>query len=134
MTTGKPSPASDPRPPDLWPDLSEESAPPSPAADRLRSAGGLVVAAVGIVMACLFTVALDGIRGFSPRPDAAALFYRTIGLSELALTPAGRQGRRPDPLPLSIDGRYLPLLPQEDPGVLPLLKAGQLTASRTTTP
>jgi len=100
----------------------------------LRPAGWLVATAVGIVLASFFTVALDGIRGRAAQPDAAAPLYRAIGLNELALTPAGRPGRRPDSLPMRIDGRFLPVLPQENPAVLPLLEAGQLAPSRATAP
>ena len=134
MTTGKPSPASAPRPPDSRPKPSRGCASPHPASDRLRSAGWLVVAAASILAACFLTVALDEVRGSAARTDAAALFYRAIGLNELALTPSGRQGRRPDFLSVRIDGRFLPVLPRENPDVLPLLEAEKLTPPGATAP
>ena len=134
MTTGKPSPASAPHPADPRPEALREWASRHPAGDRLRSAGWLVVTAVGIVAAGFLTVALDGIRGRAAQPDAAASLYRAIGLNELALTPAGRQERRSDSIPMRIDGRFLPSLPQQNPGVLPLLESGQLAAPRAAAP
>ena len=108
-----------------------QSAPP---ADRIRSAGWLAGAAAAMVIVCLITVALDGIRAAAPRPDAAAVLHRAIGLSELALVPSGQLARRTDALPVSADGRYLPTLPRETPGVVPLMDAGRLAAPRKATP
>jgi hypothetical protein len=105
-----------------------------PPVDRLRAAGWLVGLAAGIVVLCILTVTLDSVRGFSPQPDAAASLCRAIGLCELALTSAGREARRPDGLPTSIDWRYLPALPRDDPGVFPLLDAGQLATTQAATP
>ena len=103
-------------------------------ADRLRSAGWLVGAAVAMAALCLITVALDGIRGASPRPGEATALYRAIGLNELALVPAGQLARRTEVLPGFTDGRYLPTLPRGNPGVVPLMDADRLDAPRKTDP
>ena len=107
---------------------------PAQPSDRLRSAGWLVGAAVAMVMVCLITVALDGIRGVLSRPEADAALYRTIGLNELALVPAGQLARRTEVIPGFTDGRYLPTLPRGNPGVVPLMDADRLAASRKAAP
>ena len=134
MTTGKPLPASNDRRPDLGRDHLATGLQPALPTDHLRSAGWLVAAAASVVVVCLMTVALDGIRGVLSRPKAGAALYRTIGLSELALVPAGQLARRTDALPVSTDGRYLPTLPRGNPGVVPLMDADRLAASRKATP
>jgi hypothetical protein len=100
----------------------------APSADRLRSAGWLIVGVIIMIFVCLITVALDGIRGIVPPPVEAVALYRTIGLNELALVPAGQLARRTEALPVSIDGRYLPTLPLGNPGVVPMMDADRLAA------
>jgi len=90
-------------------------------------AGWLVGGAITIVTLCLLTLTYDGIQGFTPRPDDAAPYIRVIGLNELALVPSGRPARRPAPLPTPVDWRYLPVLPQQNPGLISLLNEEQLT-------
>jgi hypothetical protein len=87
-----------------------------------------------MISVCLFTVALDGIRGIAPQPVEAVALYRTIGLSELALVPAGQFARRTEALPVSTDGRYLPTLPLGNPGVVRLMDADRLAAPGKATP
>ena len=98
------------------------------------SAGWLVGVATAVVMLGLLTLTYDAIRGFSASQNDAAPCIRVIGLNELALTPSGRPARRPAPGPSPIDWRYLPTLPQRDPGVIPLLNETQLTNSQATLP
>jgi len=81
-----------------------------------------------MVMICLFTAALDGLRGAAPRPNEAAALHRSVGLSELALVPAGQMARRTEGLTVYADGRYLPTLPRGNPAVVPLLDADRLAA------
>jgi hypothetical protein len=128
MTIGKRLPASKDHRPDSQQDVRAKGQSLPPSVDGFRSAGRLVGAAAVIVAFCLMTVALDGIRGTLSRPDAGAALYRTIGLSELALVPAGHPARRPGSFPMFTDGRYLPTLPRGNPGVVPLMDADRLAA------
>jgi len=125
MPTGKRSPANDHPTADPLPDQS---------LDRLVPAGWLVGAALAVVAASLLTLTVDALQGISPRRKDAAPYMRAIGLNELALVPAGRQARRPDPLPTPVDWRYLPTLPKQDPGVIPLLDKEQLTPPQAAIP
>lgn len=76
----------------------------------------------------------DTIKGLYPREDQATLFYHAIGLNELALTPSGRQARRPAPLPTAVDWRYDPALPKQPPGLIPLLDQRMLTTPKVVAP
>ena len=87
-----------------------------------------------MLFVCFITVALDGIRAIASQPVEAVALYRTIGLSELALVPAGQLARRTEALPASTDGRYLPTLPLGNPGVVPLMDADRLAAPGKATP
>ena len=109
---------------------------PEPAlpTDGLRSAGWLAGVAAAMVIVCFITGALDGIRGAFHRSGEAIAFYSVIGLNELALVPSGQFARHPDFLAVSGDGRYLPTLPRETPGVVPLMDADRLAASRKAIP
>jgi hypothetical protein len=82
----------------------------------------------------LLTLTYDAIRGLPAGQKDAAPYIRVIGLDELALAPSGRPARRPTPGPSPIDWRYLPSLPQRDPGVIPLLNEVQLTMPQATLP
>jgi len=90
-------------------------------------AGWLVGAALSVVVLSLLTLSYDTVRDLSPQQDGATTYIRITGLNELALAPSGRPARRPTPLPSPIDWRYLPNLPQQDPGIIPLLDKEQLT-------
>ena len=127
MPTGKPSPASNHRSADPLPDQSRPSEPHQPPFDRLVPAGWLVGAAIAVVVLSLLTLSYDAIRGLRPQQAGATPYIRVTGLNELALAPSGRPARRPTPLPSPIDWRYLPNLPQQDPGIIPLLDEEQLT-------
>jgi len=131
MTTGKNLPAKGDRRAELRGDAGGDPTPHYPP-DFLRFGSWLLVAITAILTACILTVVLDEVRTFTPKPDPAGMFYRAIGLSEPALIPAGRHERQPHFLPTAVDGRYLPLLPRETPGGLPLLDAGQLSSPRET--
>jgi hypothetical protein len=87
-----------------------------------------------MVVLCLMTLALDGIRGAVSRPDAGAALYRATGLTELALVPAGHPARRPGAFPMFTDERYLPTLPRGNPVVVPLMDADRLAAPGKATP
>jgi len=128
VTTGRRLPENSHRRPDARRYRKKPGTPLGPPADRLRSAGWFLGAAAALVMICLLTAALDGLRGAAPRPDEAAALHRTIGLSELALVPAGQIARRMEDLPVSADGRYLPTLPRGNPGIVPLMDAARLAA------
>lgn len=134
MPTGKPSPASNHRNPDSLPDQSHPSEPRHHALDRLVPAGWLVGAALSVVVLSLLTLSYDTVRDLSPQQDGATTYIRVTGLNELALAPSGRPARRPTPLPSPIDWRYLPNLPQQDPGIIPLLDKEQLTMSPAALP
>jgi hypothetical protein len=95
-------------------------------ADRLKLAGWLVGAAIGVMMLAAAITALDALQGLrQDRQDDIAL-YRACGLSEIALAPAGRPAHGPVSLPGSIDWRFLPSLPEGDPGSIRLLDNGRL--------
>ena len=89
---------------------------------------------MAVVVVSLLTLTYDTLRDIPPRPDDAVPFFRVIGLNELVLVPSGRQARRPDPLPTPIDWRYLPILPQQDPGLISLLDEEQLSAPQAAIP
>lgn len=121
MTIGKRSPASNPR----------KASPPLNAtptglrgpvpADRLGAAAWLVRAAVGLVVMAVVVAAGDGLWRATAPPENGIRLYRALGLNEVALTPAGRRERAPGFNPTSIDWRFLPTLPQKDPGLIRLL-------------
>ena len=134
MPTGKLSPASNLRNADPLPDQSYPSEPHHQPLDRLVPAGWLVGTATAVVALGLLTLSYDAIRSLPPRQNDAAPYIRVIGLNELALAPSGRPARRPTPLPSPIDWRYLPNLPQQDPGIIPLLDEEQLTMPPATRP
>ena len=134
MPTGKPSPASNHRNADPLPNRSLPSAPRHQALDRLVPAGWLVGTATAVVALGLLTLSYDAIRSLPPRQNDAAPYIRVIGLNELALAPSGRPARRPAPRPSPIDWRYLPTLPQQDPGIMSLLDEEQLTIPQATLP
>ena len=132
MPTGKRLPASSHRSADPLPGRLVLTEQLHPAADRLGPAGWLVGFAMAAVTLCLLTLTYDEVRAISPQQDITAQTFRVIGLNELALTPSGRPARRPPPLPGPLDWRYLPTLPQQDPGLLPLLHEDQLTSPQAT--
>ena len=134
MTPGKRLPESNDRRPESQQYRRAMSVPLSPPADRLRSAGWLIGGVIMMIIICLITVALDGARGVAPQPVEAVALYRTIGLNELALVPAGQLARRMEVFPVSIDGRYLPTLPLGNPGIVPLMDADRLAAPGKATP
>jgi hypothetical protein len=80
------------------------------------------------------TLGVDTLRGVRTHEDQAAALYRAIGLNELALTPSGRQARRPAQLPTAIDWRYDPALPKQAPEEILLLERNQLTAPEAIAP
>lgn len=131
MTTGKNLPAKGDRRAEFRGDERGDPTAHHPP-DYLRFGSRLLAAITAILTICILTVVLDEFRTFAPKPDPAGMVYRAMGLSEPALIPAGRHERQPHFLPSPVDGRYLPLLPREIPGVLPLLDAGQLTSPRET--
>lgn len=133
MPTGKRSPADKYPTVDPLPDQSRPAKPYHQPLDRLVPAGWLVGAALAVVAASLLTLTVDALRGIPTRQNDVALF-RAIGLYELALTPSGRQARRPDPLPTPVDWRYLPNLPKQDPGLIRLLDEEQLTPPQAASP
>ena len=134
MPTGKPSPASNHRNPDSLPDQSRPSEPRHHALDRLVPAGWLVGAALSVVVLSLLTLSYDTVRDLSPQQDGAVIAPRNNRLTILALTPSGRPARRPTLLPSPVDWRYLPTLPQQDPGIMSLLDEEQLTIPQATLP
>ena len=124
MAIGKHLPAND-RP-------ADNHGPPPPistpgrslkAADRLGHAGWLAGSAVALVVLAILTVMVDMHRSNPLQLAKINTLYRAIGLGDLALTPSGREARRPSPGPMAIEGRYLPLLPKRDPGLIPPLNA-----------
>ena len=76
----------------------------------------------------------DTVRSRLPNRGMMISIYRAIGLNEIALTPSGRQTRRPSPLPMTTDGRYLPSLPNRDPGIVPPLDTLQMPSSQAVSP
>ncbi len=134
MPTGKHSPANNHPTADPLPDQSRPAEPHHPPLDRLVPAGWLVGAALTVVAASLLTLTYDALLGIPSRQNDAAPYIRAIGLNELALAPSGRQARRPDPLPTPVDWRYLPTLPKQDPGLIPLLDEEQLTPPQAAIP
>jgi hypothetical protein len=133
MPTGKHSPANNHPTADPLPDPSRPAKPHHQPLDRLVPAGWLVGAALAVVAASLLTLTVDARRGLPSRHNDAALFD-AIGLYELALAPSGRQARRPDLLPTPVDWRYLPILPKQDPGLIPLLDEEQLATPQAAAP
>jgi hypothetical protein len=86
----------------------------------------VVAAAAGLVVLAVVVAAGDGIRGLATPPAATLRLYRTLGLSEPGLTPAGRREGHPARYPAAIDWRYLPSLPQQDPGLIRPLEKERL--------
>lgn len=132
MPTGKRSPASNHQSADPLPDQVYRTEQDHLPVDRLVPAGWLVGIAMAAVMLCLLTLTYDEVRAIAPQQDYTAQTIRVIGLNELALTPSGRPERRPAPLPTPLDWRYLPTLPQQNPGLLPLLHEDQLISPQAT--
>ena len=126
MPTGRHSPANNHPTVDPLPVQSRPAEPHHQSLDRLVPAGWLLGAALAVVAVSLLTLTVDALQGIPSRQNDAALFH-AIGLYELALAPSGRQARHPDPLPTPVDWRYLPILPKQDPGFIPLLDEEQLT-------
>jgi hypothetical protein len=134
MPTGKPSQASAHRNADLLPNRSHPSESRHQSLDRLVPAGWLIGAAATVVVLGLIALSYDAIRSLPPRQDMAAPYMHVIGLNELALAPSVRPARRPAPGPSPIDWRYLPTLPQQGPGIIPLLDEAQLTMPQAALP
>jgi hypothetical protein len=96
------------------------------SADRLETAAWLVGTAAALVVMAAVVAAGDLLRS-APAPSSKALrLYRALDLNEVALTPAGRRERGPGRPWTTIDGRFLPTLPQQDPGLIRLLEAEPL--------
>jgi hypothetical protein len=78
--------------------------------------------------------AVDGIRGMEKSSATQRLFYRSLGLSEPALTSAGRRPPNHALRSSTIDWRYQPLLPQQDPALIRLLATESLAGTKAPLP
>ena len=125
MTTGKPSPASAP-PSGSLPLYPPPGVPEPRPADRLGAAAWLVATAAVVVVLAVVLAAGDGFWRAAAPPVQTLRLYRALGLNEVALTPAGRRERGPAHHATIIDGRFLPSLPHQDPGLIRLLEAEPL--------
>jgi hypothetical protein len=98
---------------------------PGPA-DRLDAAAWLVATAAAVVVLALVVAAGDGLRRAGAPSDQTLRLYRAVGLNAVALTPVGRrEGGSAHPA-TTIDRRFLPSLPPQDPGRIRLLDAESL--------
>lgn len=81
--------------------------------------------AAGLTMLAAAAAAGDALWRLGQHPERMTALYGAIGLSEIPLVPAGRQARRPVPMPAAVDWRFLPSLPDQDPGLVRLLDNAQ---------
>lgn len=126
MTTGKPSPASAPPSGSLPLNPPPAGVPEPRPADRLGAAAWLVATAAVVVVLAVVLAAGDGFWSAAAPTAQTLRLYRALGLNEVALTPAGRRERGPAHHATIIDGRFLPSLPHQDPGLIRLLEAEPL--------
>lgn len=98
---------------------------PRPA-DRLGGAAWLVATAAVVVVLAVVLAAGDAFWSAAAPTAQTLRLYRALGLNEVALTPAGRRERGPAHHATIIDGRFLPSLPHQDPGLIRLLEAEPL--------
>ena len=124
MTIGKRLPASTRRNADALTD----SPPASGIAgqDRLGAAAWLVNMAIGLVVTAAVVAAGDGLRTGAAPSEKALRIVRTLGLSDIALIPAGRWERGVVLGGPIIDGRFQPTLPRQDPGRVRFLENERL--------
>jgi hypothetical protein len=122
--------------------MTDRATAPSPAAaqtrrrrsDRLGPAAGLLVGATAAVIVVLVILVWDMLQGIYPAKEKTRAMYRAIGISHLALTPAGREARHPFPGPPGVQERYLPTLPEKAIGTLPLLDTGLIPSHEVAEP
>ena len=100
--------------------------PDSGPADGLGAAAWMIGTAAFLVVMAVVVAAADGLRSAAAPPAKTLRLYRALGLNEVALTPAGRRERGPAHRPATTDWRFLPGLPQQDPGLIRLLEAEAL--------